>query len=84
MWISSHVDIQGNERADILAKEGSTSGTFFQYQAGLTTVNTSDRMAGKMEWQRDEPLLLFDSTEGFSLGMDGFQGGRKGLFGGDV
>jgi hypothetical protein len=52
--------IKGNERAYILAKEGSTSGTLFQDQARLTTVNTSeilhllknytaDRMAGKME-----------------------------------
>jgi hypothetical protein len=34
MWIASHVDI--------LANKGSISGTLFQDQAGLTTVNTSD------------------------------------------
>jgi hypothetical protein len=42
MWIPSHVGIQGNKRADVLANEGSIFGTLFQYQAGLTTVNTSD------------------------------------------
>jgi hypothetical protein len=41
-------------------------------------------MTGKIEWQRDGPLLLFDSNEGFFRGMDGFHGRRKGLFGGDV
>jgi hypothetical protein len=41
MWIPSHVGIQENE-TDVLAKEGSISGILFQYQAGLTTVNTSD------------------------------------------
>jgi hypothetical protein len=62
---SSHVSIQGNERADILAKEGSTSGTLFQDQAGLTTVNTSDiqtRASTRLlaEWQErwnDSDLL---------------------------
>jgi hypothetical protein len=42
MWILSHVSIQENERADILASEGSISGTLFQDQAELTTLNTSD------------------------------------------
>jgi hypothetical protein len=56
MWTPSHVGIQGNERANILAKEGSTSGTLFQDQAGLTTVNTSDihtraRTRLLTEWQ---------------------------------
>jgi hypothetical protein len=56
MWIPSHVGIQRNEWADILAKEGSTSGTLFQDQAGLTTVNTSDihtRVRTRLltEWQ---------------------------------
>jgi ribonuclease HI len=50
VWIPFHVSIQGNKRADVLANEGSTSGTLFQDQAGLTTVNKSaDRMAGKLE-----------------------------------
>jgi hypothetical protein len=48
--------IQGKERADILAKEGSTAGTLFQDQAGLTTVNASvihTRARTKLltEWQ---------------------------------
>jgi hypothetical protein len=34
--------IQENERADVLANEGSISRTLLQDQAGLTTVNTSD------------------------------------------
>jgi hypothetical protein len=33
------VNFQGNERADVLTNEGSISGTLFQDQAGLTTVN---------------------------------------------
>jgi hypothetical protein len=41
MWIPSHVSIQGNER-DVLANEGSTSGTLYQDQTGLTTVKASD------------------------------------------
>jgi hypothetical protein len=40
MWIASHN--QGNELVDVLANEGSISGTLIQDQAGLTTVNTSD------------------------------------------
>jgi hypothetical protein len=28
--------------------------------------------------------MMFDSTEGFAQGMDGFHGERKGLFGGDM
>jgi hypothetical protein len=56
MWILSHVSIQGNKRADILANEGSISGTLFQDQAGLTTVSTSDihtraRTRLLTEWQ---------------------------------
>jgi ribonuclease HI len=31
MWIASHVGIHRNELADVLANEGSTSGTLFQY-----------------------------------------------------
>jgi ribonuclease HI len=42
MWIPSHVSIQGNDRADVLANEGSTSGTLYQDQTGLTTVDASD------------------------------------------
>jgi hypothetical protein len=42
MWIPSHMGIQGNKRANVLANEGSIFGTLFQDQAGLTTVNTSD------------------------------------------
>jgi hypothetical protein len=87
MWIPSHVGILENKRADVLANEGSISGTLFQYQAELTTVNTSDtradNMAGMMEWQRDMPLLLFDITEGFNSGMDCLNSRRKGLFVGD-
>jgi hypothetical protein len=33
---------KGNKRANVLANEGSISGTLFQDKAGLTTVNTSD------------------------------------------
>jgi hypothetical protein len=56
MWISSHVGIQGDERADILANEGSISGTLFQDRTGLTTVNTFDihtraRTRLLTEWQ---------------------------------
>jgi ribonuclease HI len=56
MWIPSHVGNQRNVRADILGKEGSTSGTLFQDQSGLTTVNTSDihtraRTRLLTEWQ---------------------------------
>jgi hypothetical protein len=52
----SHVGTQGNERADVLANEGSISGTLFLNQAGLTTVNTSDihtraRTRLLTEWQ---------------------------------
>jgi hypothetical protein len=36
------VDIQGYERVDVLANDGSISGTLFQNQARLTNVNTSD------------------------------------------
>jgi hypothetical protein len=36
--ISSHVGIQGNERADVLANERSISGALFQDQAGLINV----------------------------------------------
>jgi ribonuclease HI len=42
MWIPSHVGIQENERADVLANEGSISRTLFQGQAEMTTGNTSD------------------------------------------
>jgi hypothetical protein len=88
MWVS-------NERADILAYEGSISGALFQNQAGLTIVNTSDihtraRTRLLTEWQEswndseNGSLLLFYSTEGFCRGMDGSHGRRKGLFGGDV
>jgi hypothetical protein len=56
MLIPSYVGIQGNERADVLGNEGSISGTLFQDQAGLTTVNTSDiqtRASTRLltEWQ---------------------------------
>jgi hypothetical protein len=42
MWIPFHVGKKGNKRAGVLANEGSISGTLFQDQTGLTTVNTSD------------------------------------------
>jgi hypothetical protein len=50
------VDIQGNERADVLANEESIFETLFQNQAGLTTVNMSDiitRIRTRLltEWQ---------------------------------
>jgi hypothetical protein len=50
------VGILGNERADVLANEGSISGTLSQDQAGLTTVNISDihtpaRIRLLTEWQ---------------------------------
>jgi hypothetical protein len=56
MWIPSHVGIPENERADVLANEGSISGTLFQDQAGFTTVNASDIHTGARirlltEWQ---------------------------------
>jgi hypothetical protein len=56
MWIPSHVGIKGNERADILANEGSILGTLFQDQPGMTTVNASDihtraRTRLHTEWQ---------------------------------
>jgi hypothetical protein len=55
-WIPFHVDIQGNEWAGVVANEGLFSGIFFQDQAGLTTVNTSDihtcaRTRLLTEWQ---------------------------------
>jgi hypothetical protein len=42
MWTPSHVGIQRNEQADVLANEGSVTGNLFQDQAVLTTVNTPD------------------------------------------
>jgi hypothetical protein len=56
MWIPFHVDIHGNEWAGVVANEGSFSGIFFQYQTGVTTVNTSDihtcaRTRLLTEWQ---------------------------------
>jgi hypothetical protein len=42
MWIPLHVGIQGNDRVDVLANEGSIFGTLFQDQAGLTTVKASN------------------------------------------
>jgi hypothetical protein len=56
MWIPSHDGIQGNERPDVLANDKLISGTLFQDQAGLTTVNTSDihtraRTRLLIEWQ---------------------------------
>jgi ribonuclease HI len=56
MWMPSHDGILGNERAHVLANEGSISGTLFQDKAGLTTVNKSDihtraRTRLLTEWQ---------------------------------
>jgi hypothetical protein len=53
MWIPSHVGIQGN---CVLENEGSISGTLFQDQAGLSTMNASDinsraRTRLLTEWQ---------------------------------
>jgi hypothetical protein len=77
------VGIQGNERADVLANEGSIHGTLFEDQAGLTTVNTSDihtraRTRLLTEWQErwnDGDMVR---------GMDGFHGRQKDFFGSDV
>jgi hypothetical protein len=62
MWMPSHVGIQGNERTDVLTNERSISGTLFQdplsTRLTFTLARTRLLMAGKMERQRDGPLLL--------------------------
>jgi hypothetical protein len=76
VWIPSLVGIQGNERADVLANEGSPSEPLFQ-DPGLTTVNTSDihthaRTRLLTEWQE----RWNDSEMGeMGRGMDGIHGG---------
>jgi hypothetical protein len=96
MWISSHVGIQGNELADILANKGSISGTLFQDQAGLTTVNTSDihtRAKTKTrlltEWQerwKDSEMSRYCYSIVPRVSIEAWMASAvdKGLFGSDV
>jgi ribonuclease HI len=84
MWIPSHVGILGNERAHVLVNEGATDHSEHVWHSHSRKDQTADRMAGKMEWQQNGPLLIFDSTEGLGWGIDGFHGRQKSLFDGDV